>query len=143
MIIQQKFEDLKEEITELLKSDDLTPKAILFKFISPEELLLKGFLFKCIYEMNDENSPFTIEDMKEFKETFKCNTIIREKTSGVTHKELMDNLSVISVMRYLEFELYNFLKGQKAVLNNSDFKMIWKIDYLNSEGGIDDFNLPF
>lgn len=128
MVIEDKFEDLKRHITHLLDSDMLTPEAILFKFFTPEELLLNGFLYKCIYEMGEEKEPISVYDVGEYIDKYKCNLTIREDTSGKDYMELINEFSVRSVMRYLEFELYIFLKNKRMEKDYCRNFKIWSLD---------------
>lgn len=126
-MIEEKFENLKQEIINLINSDELTPKAILFKFFPPEELLINGFLFQCIYELNDKDYPFTYIDLEYFIEKYKCDIVVLENTAGYTYKDLEKRLSIISVMRYLEIELYNFLKAIRLNSKGNDKVKIWSL----------------
>lgn len=130
-MVETKFENLKIEIINLINSDELTTKAILFKFFPPEELLMNGFLFQCIYEMNDKDNPFTNNDIECFIAEYKCDLVVLENTAGYTYKDLEKRISVLSVMRYLEIELYNFLRSLRLNPKSHNKMKIWDL--------IDDF----
>ncbi|MCX7834059.1 MAG: hypothetical protein N2490_07605 [Ignavibacteria bacterium] len=126
-MVEYRFEELKSHISFLIDSDLLTPEAILFKFFTPEELLLNGFLYKCIYDLNDENDPFSAYQIWKFIDEYSCNITIREDTSEMCYAELISQSTIRAVMRYLELELYNFLKNKRMEKDYCKNKHIWSL----------------
>ncbi|MCX7834060.1 MAG: hypothetical protein N2490_07610 [Ignavibacteria bacterium] len=133
-LIQARFEKLKNELMAILDSNELTYETMLVKYVHPEELLRKGFLFQFLHRMNPPDNPLPYEAIENFFECFFFDFKFADKLNKTTYLSLKKpKLVIIAVMKYLENELYLFLKSKKSIGINYDpnttdpIRRVWKL----------------
>lgn len=133
-ILEERFEKLKEELLGILNSDELTYETMIVKYVHPEILLMKGYFFQFLHRMNPPDNPLPYKAIENFFECRYFDFKFADNLNKNTYNSLkMPHLVIIAVMKYLEVELYKFLKAKKNknviydIYTSDPRRRVWKI----------------
>lgn len=149
LVIRERFENLKNEISNIIDSLvlKLNYETLIFKYLDPEILKVSGFLFNYLNKLNPPDDPLTSTDVKLFFD-FYCDPLECPYYFPYDYYEAVDEekLMIIRVMKTLEMELFNFLKSKRNknklifhYLDDSRGK-IWKIKNNSPDENYESYN---
>ena len=121
MKIQQKFENLKNEIKECIMSEIETLKALELKMLTAEELVQTGYLKKNVDSLFNGKEMFNNADIDNYF-NMNCAPLSCAELGELyfenynTVGEYIDKFKLSAVKKHIFIELYEFVYNLKANL---------------------------